>query len=116
MKDAFNTRKQNDTENIDDYVTWLKLLASNCEYAVIEESLIKDMLVIGINDKKLRENMLLDISFISRTFSWNAMFIIFFNNLHHVFFFFFVDPFKSIENLQFPFLLLSVRQLSSTLR
>ena len=57
---VFNTRKQNDTENIDDYVTSLKLLASNCEYGAIEESLIKDMLVLGVNDKKLRENMLLD--------------------------------------------------------
>ena len=57
---VFNTRKQNDTENIDDYVTSLKLLASNCEYGVIKESLIKDMLVLGVNDKKLRENMLPD--------------------------------------------------------
>ena len=56
----FHTRKQKAKENVDEYVTSLKILAANCEFGSIEESLIKDMLVLGVNDKKLRENMLLD--------------------------------------------------------
>ena len=56
----FHTRKQNANENVDEYITSLRILAGNCEFGDIEESLIKDMLVLGVNDKKLRENMLLD--------------------------------------------------------
>lgn len=55
----FNTKKQ-DNETVDEYVTSLRILASNCEFGIIEESLVKDMLVLGVKDKQLRENMLLD--------------------------------------------------------
>ena len=56
----FNTRKQKHNENVDEFITALKTLVDNCEFGLLEESLIKDMLVLGVNDNKLRENMLLD--------------------------------------------------------
>ena len=49
-------------ETIDHYVTQLRTLASSCEYFSLEESIIRDVLVSGINDYKLRESMLREIN------------------------------------------------------
>lgn len=52
--------RQQDGETFDQYLTKLKLLAADCDYGSIKDSIIKDMVVFGINDEKLRENLLRD--------------------------------------------------------
>ena len=54
----FNSRMQKTDESIDDYVTQLRLLADNCEFSQLKDSLIRDMIIFGTNDGKLKENML----------------------------------------------------------
>ena len=56
----FNTRKQESGEDIDRYVVALKVLANNCEFGALRDSLITDMLVLGVADERLRENLLRD--------------------------------------------------------
>jgi len=57
----FNLRKQRESEKIDDFVTDLKSLASSCEFGALEESLIRDKLILGIRDSKMRESMLREL-------------------------------------------------------
>ena len=45
-------------QNIDDFVTELKSRAAHREFQTLKDSLIKDKLVIGINDKKVLERLL----------------------------------------------------------
>ena len=54
----FNTCSQQEGETIEQYVTQLRTLSENCEYADLEESLIRDRVVLGINNDKLREKLL----------------------------------------------------------
>lgn len=54
----FNSRNQQPGESIYNYVTELKLVAANCGYGEIEESLIRDRIVCGIKDTSLRERLL----------------------------------------------------------
>lgn len=56
----FNCRKQNPGETVDEFVTNLKLLAENCEFGAIKDSLIRDAIITGISDSVLREHMLID--------------------------------------------------------
>ena len=56
----FNARNQAEGESIDAYVTDLRLKGSSCEYRDFLEELIRDRLVIGILDKRLKEKMLRD--------------------------------------------------------
>ena len=58
----FLSRKQRSDEKIDDYVKELRILADTCELADLKESLIKDVIVLGITDNRLRENLLKDTS------------------------------------------------------
>ena len=46
----FNNCSQNLDETIDQNVTRLKALSRNCEFAALEDFLIKDRIVCGIND------------------------------------------------------------------
>ena len=41
-------------QNIDDFVTELKSRAAHCEFQTLKDSLSKDKLVIGVNDKKVQ--------------------------------------------------------------
>ena len=54
----FNTCSQQDGETIEQYVTKLRTRSENCEYAALEESLIRDRVVLGIINDKLREKLL----------------------------------------------------------
>jgi len=54
------TRKQNADENIDDFVKDLRILADTCEFGSLKSSIIKDAFVLGINDNRVRENLLKD--------------------------------------------------------
>lgn len=55
------SRKQNSAESIDEYVTCLKGLASSCEFGEISNSLVKDAMVLGVHDEKLRETLLREL-------------------------------------------------------
>ena len=54
----FNTRKQNPSESIDQYVTKLKTLAVSCEYGELTDDLITSQLVAGIQSEKVRDRRL----------------------------------------------------------
>ena len=43
--------KQQDQENIDSFVTTLRTKANNCEFGQLKEQLIKDMIVLGVNNE-----------------------------------------------------------------
>ena len=58
LRHKFFTYKQNIGQSFNDFVTQLKLLSENCEFDALRDSLIKDMIICGINDNKLRERML----------------------------------------------------------
>lgn len=55
---AFFTRDQATGENVDEYVTELRVLASTCNLEQLKDSLIKDRIVCGTNDNGLRERLL----------------------------------------------------------
>ncbi|XP_055492867.1 uncharacterized protein K02A2.6-like [Leucoraja erinacea] len=54
----FFMRNQGLDENVDSYVTDLKILASSCNFGDIRDSLIRDRLVCGTNSSALRERLL----------------------------------------------------------
>ncbi|KAL1480916.1 hypothetical protein MTO96_050640 [Rhipicephalus appendiculatus] len=56
----FNTRKQEDGESVEDFVTTLHALASTCDYGELREDLIRDRLVVGIQDLKVSRALQLD--------------------------------------------------------
>ncbi|KAI8480674.1 hypothetical protein Bbelb_415670 [Branchiostoma belcheri] len=54
----FFTRSQSNGETFDEYITDLKTLAAECGFGEIRESLIRDRILIGILDGKVRERLL----------------------------------------------------------
>lgn len=54
----FFTRDQEQGETIGQYVVALKLLSKKCEFGSLEESLIRDRIVCGINSAVVRDRML----------------------------------------------------------
>lgn len=56
----FMNRKQREGENFNCYLIELKKLAATCEYGTMKDSIIKDMIVLGVRNNKLRENLLKD--------------------------------------------------------
>ncbi|XP_013133755.1 PREDICTED: uncharacterized protein LOC106099688 [Papilio polytes] len=54
----FFTRSQKEDESLEDYLTLLNNLASNCNFGQLKDELIKDMLVIGIKNTKIKERLL----------------------------------------------------------
>ncbi|CAK8685409.1 unnamed protein product [Clavelina lepadiformis] len=54
----FHTCTQKVDQSIDEYVTQLKVIAKNCEFADLVESLIRDRVICGILDHKLQEALL----------------------------------------------------------
>lgn len=55
---VFNKRDQQGGETVDAYVANLRTLAKTCNFGDQEESLIKDRLVLGINDPGTRKTLL----------------------------------------------------------
>ena len=52
----FNRRQNNETESVDQYITALRTLAKTCNFcACLRDSLIRDRLVIGINNNALQK-------------------------------------------------------------
>lgn len=54
----FNQREQEPGERIEAYVTALRRLSKTCNYGVLEDSLIRDRIVIGIQDGTVRKRLL----------------------------------------------------------
>ncbi len=54
----FNHRDQGEDEPVDKWVKDLRIMAKNCEYATLEDSLIRDRIVDGVYDKRVQERML----------------------------------------------------------
>ena len=55
---CFNKRDQEQSETVDSYVSTLRSLAKTCNYGTLEESLIRDRIVIGIRDNTTRKKLL----------------------------------------------------------
>lgn len=49
----FLTRRQKDNETLDEFVTDLKNLSLTCEFGILQNSLIKDLLICGLNKSNL---------------------------------------------------------------
>ncbi|XP_072152554.1 uncharacterized protein [Bemisia tabaci] len=54
----FSSRNQNPNESFDEYVSDLKRLISTCEYGTLKDEILKDRIVLGVADVKLKEHLL----------------------------------------------------------
>ncbi len=54
---CFNRRQQEKGESIELFITSLHQAADNCEYGAIKEEMIRDRLVVGIQDQSLSERL-----------------------------------------------------------
>ena len=57
---VFHTRVQREEEQFDSFVTDLRLMSKTCEFENLRDSLIRDRVVVGIRDSRLKEKMLRD--------------------------------------------------------
>lgn len=55
---VFRSRMQQLTENFDTFVTDLKLKARTCNFGLLQDSMIRDQIVFGVKDHKVRERLL----------------------------------------------------------
>lgn len=55
---VFNKRSQDDTESFDTFVADLRRLVKSCDYGELEDSIIKDRIVMGIRDDTTRKKLL----------------------------------------------------------
>ncbi len=55
---VFRTRLQQQGETFDSFLMDLKLKARTCNFRLLQDSMIRDQIVFGINDKKVRERLL----------------------------------------------------------
>ena len=53
-RQLFNTRNQKHNEPFSNWLTDLRNLMKPCEYGTLEDSLLKDRLVLGVHDKRLK--------------------------------------------------------------
>ena len=60
LRCKFNTRDQRSDENIDQFVTELRRLANDCSYADLLEEMIRDRIVCGTNNPRIKEKLLQD--------------------------------------------------------
>ena len=58
LRSKFLTYKQKEGQSFDEFMTKLKKLSSDCEFGELKNSLIKDIVVIGVTDDSLPERML----------------------------------------------------------
>ena len=56
----FNIRRQEQGESMEPFITTLHKLAETCEFGALREILIRDRIVVGIQDSKLSEKLQLD--------------------------------------------------------
>ena len=56
----FHTREQGEGETIDSFTTDIRLKSQSCEFGSLQDSLIRDRVVVGISDSKIKERLLRD--------------------------------------------------------
>ncbi len=56
----FNTRIQEESESVDEFITSLYRLAEHCDYKTLNDEMIRDRIVVGVRDKQLSEKLQLD--------------------------------------------------------
>jgi len=56
----FNQRRQLSGESVDDYITSLYGLVENCEYSDLRDEMIRDRIVVGLQDAAIAEKLQLD--------------------------------------------------------
>ena len=54
----FNIRKQDKEEKVDEYVANLRQMTKTCNFGSLEESLVRDRVVLGIQDDNVRRRLL----------------------------------------------------------
>lgn len=54
----FNCRVQLENESLDEFFTDLKKMAKNCQYGTLEEEMIRDRIVVGIQNQIVKERLL----------------------------------------------------------
>lgn len=54
----FNSASQLANESVDQFLTRIRKMASSCEFGTLQDSLLRDRLVIGTSDEPCRERML----------------------------------------------------------
>ena len=55
-----NRRRQEDGVTVDTFITALHLLAEHCDYGTLKDKMIRDRIVVGLQDSKLSEKLQLD--------------------------------------------------------
>jgi hypothetical protein len=58
MRHKFFTCKQRDGQSFDEFVTELKKRSAECEFETLRKGLIRDIIICGINNNRLRERLL----------------------------------------------------------
>ena len=58
LRYIFFTYRQKEGESFDDFVTQLKKLSADREFGEFKDSLIRDVIIIGVSDNRLRERLL----------------------------------------------------------
>ena len=56
----FNQRCQGETETAEQFITFLYNLATDCEFGELKEHLIRDRIVVGIQDSSLSTRLQMD--------------------------------------------------------
>ena len=57
-RQRFNTRFQEASEHVQNFITALKILADTCEIGTLKDSLIRDRIVCGVSSDALRKQLL----------------------------------------------------------
>ena len=58
IRHTFFSCKQVEGQRFDEYLTELKKKAQDCEFGALKDDLIKDILMCGVNDERLRARLL----------------------------------------------------------
>ena len=58
LRFKFFTASQQDGESFDEFLTRLQKLSKDCDFASLQDSLLRDMIIIGILDKRPQERLL----------------------------------------------------------
>ena len=58
MRHKFFTCRQKEGQSFDEFVTELKKRSADCEFSQLRDSLIRDIVICGIIDNRLRERLL----------------------------------------------------------
>ena len=59
---VFRNRVQRSMEPVEKFITDLKVKVKTCNFGVLEDSLVRDQLVLGVSDVKLKERLLREVN------------------------------------------------------